>query len=198
MSPPPPPPITRDLEREAEFTKKYQLKTVASGGIVNHSNIYFSMSFKDKGTLTGLGGPYIFRSFNEQGKSGDEVFLWSLYKSIFSFSPWKDDLEYMRIKPEFDNWNLETVAYYFFSIESPMNYNFVINRNMRDLLLTNKSKVRIDGTEFLKLEFKNKNSEKDIVEIKYLTIIDEFIYVINHRKKATDPEDVMKGFRMKN
>lgn len=193
MMPPPPQP---DKTKEASFVEKYQLKTIESGGLVKHSNIFFSMSFKAKEKMTRLNNSYIFRSFDD--KDGEEVSLWSIHKSNFTHAEGKEELAHLRIAPEFGKWNLEKMGEYFFVIEDPYKSTFSINTNMKNLALISKNKVVIDGTEFLKLEFKNKDPKNGFVEIKYLTTLGDLIYVINHRKKATDPEDVMKDFRMKN
>jgi hypothetical protein len=189
-TPPEDVPSTKETQTKNTFIDEYKIKTVIEGENILHVNKYFNISCKNRGKNLNLAGLRWMMTSENPFSISPEVSIYAIKKVFFQNSPHHLQAGF---NLTFDNWNIEKIAQYFFDLEHDNNVPIPLRRDKKTNTLVGKQKIKIDDLDFAFYQFDVDG--KTMLENRYLTIIDDLVFIINERKKVGDTENIMKSFK---
>lgn len=188
---------SKEIAERNAFIKTNQINNEVKGNMVLHSNKFFSLSCKNKGEVKDYKGYiWLLTSKVKYDKKEPEIVISGFEKQFYTRKSTRQELKYFGYNDTFDSWNLDKLGEYYFTFNA-MKFPLLSNKNLSNANSISKSKIKIDGTEFIKYDFKVKIDGIELIESNYLTVIDNFVFIIHQRKYLNDKEDVIKTFKRK-
>jgi len=184
-------PSEEEIAERSKFIKVNKIQNSEKGKYIFHSNKHFSFSCANKGKNWELEGyRWMMTTQDDFHYDSFEVPLVTLL--VYDKSYYKNAIQPLEsgfyYTPE--NWNIEKISDYYFNSDKPRPY---LVKSRADAELVSKQRVKIDNIDFMHYEFKIDSYE--LVENKYLCIIEDSVYIIIHRKKRNDIENITKSFK---
>lgn len=195
--PTPPSKTSSEIDEKNAFIKTNQISNSIKGNLIFHSNKFFSINFKNKGEIKDYNGYiWVLTSKIKYNEKEPEIVISGFGKEFYAKKSTSQELKHFGFNETFDSWNLDKLGEYYFTYK-PMKFLPLSNKNLSKANSISKSKMKIDGTDFIKYEFKVNIEGVSLIETNYLTVIDNFVFILHQRKTIDDNEDIMKTFKRK-